>query len=43
MRRKNGPSSGPRWASSVIFIGPLLLIPLTSFVVQSESRTVLPT
>ena len=44
MRRKNGPLF---WISlailSVIFIGPLLLIFLTSFKSQSESRTVPPT
>ena len=44
MRRKNGPLF---WATlgilSLIFIGPLVLILLTSFKSQSESRTVPPT
>lgn len=43
MRRKNGPLF---WATlgilTVIFVGPLLLILLTSFKSQSESRTVPP-
>lgn len=44
MRRRNGPLF---WASlgilTVIFVGPLLLILLTSFKTQSEARTVPPT
>ncbi len=44
MRRRNGPLF---WATlgilTVIFVGPLLLIFLTSFKSQSESRTVPPT
>ena len=44
MRRRNGPLF---WATlailTVIFVGPLLLILLTSFKTQSEARTVPPT
>ncbi|MBC9820611.1 carbohydrate ABC transporter permease [Terrabacter sp. MAHUQ-38] len=44
MRRKNGPLF---WVTlgilTVVFVGPLLLILLTSFKSQSESRTVPPT
>ena len=44
MRRRNGPLFWVGMAAlSVVFIGPLLLVLLTAFKSQSESRTVPPT